>query len=244
MSKHKFGRHAHLGDAVYRGPMTDEELLKLIATAKRFSLGSLDPIHDVILDAELHAGLYPGFTEIPRVSREVAISSLRDVINRRNAVKLAESALARQRPMPMVNLTDPDIYRQSLDTFIHWEAKAAKAGEPSMPTRKYSLEDLRKLRERGETGTRTDAPEVPLEPDFWEGARVVLPEDWGAIPVLPKEPTADPVAKPAHWGWSQLQILLPQLEVAAGHLVDQITEMTKTIERLRARLRKAGLDPS
>jgi uncharacterized protein (DUF4415 family) len=42
-------------------------------------------------------------------------------------------------------------------------------------TRKYSLDELRELRERGETGTRPDAPVFSLEPDFWENARVVMP---------------------------------------------------------------------
>ncbi len=42
-------------------------------------------------------------------------------------------------------------------------------------TRKYSLEELRELRERGETETRADAPVFSLEPDFWENARVVMP---------------------------------------------------------------------
>jgi uncharacterized protein (DUF4415 family) len=42
-------------------------------------------------------------------------------------------------------------------------------------TRKYSLEELRELRERGETETRADAPVYSLGPDFWENARVVMP---------------------------------------------------------------------
>jgi hypothetical protein len=41
-------------------------------------------------------------------------------------------------------------------------------------TRKYSLEELRELRERGETETRADAPVFSLEPDFWENAHVVM----------------------------------------------------------------------
>jgi uncharacterized protein (DUF4415 family) len=42
-------------------------------------------------------------------------------------------------------------------------------------TRKYSLEELRELRERGETETRADAPVFSVEPEFWEIARVVMP---------------------------------------------------------------------
>jgi uncharacterized protein (DUF4415 family) len=42
-------------------------------------------------------------------------------------------------------------------------------------TRKYSLEELRELRKRGETETRADAPVFSLESDFWENARVVMP---------------------------------------------------------------------
>jgi hypothetical protein len=43
------------------------------------------------------------------------------------------------------------------------------------PSRKYSLEELREMRERGETETSADAPVYSLEPDFWENARVVMP---------------------------------------------------------------------
>jgi uncharacterized protein (DUF4415 family) len=42
-------------------------------------------------------------------------------------------------------------------------------------TRKYSLDELREMRERGETETRADAPVFSLEADFWENARVVMP---------------------------------------------------------------------
>ena len=42
-------------------------------------------------------------------------------------------------------------------------------------TRRYSLDELRELRERGETKTRADAPVFSLEPEFWENARVVMP---------------------------------------------------------------------
>ena len=42
-------------------------------------------------------------------------------------------------------------------------------------TKKYSLDELREMRERGETETRADAPELKLDADFWLGARVVMP---------------------------------------------------------------------
>ena len=42
-------------------------------------------------------------------------------------------------------------------------------------TRKYSLDELREARERGETETRADAPVFSLDPSFWENARVVMP---------------------------------------------------------------------
>lgn len=42
-------------------------------------------------------------------------------------------------------------------------------------TREYSLEELRELRERGETETSADAPVFSLDPGFWETARVVMP---------------------------------------------------------------------
>jgi uncharacterized protein (DUF4415 family) len=42
-------------------------------------------------------------------------------------------------------------------------------------TKKYSLDELREMRERGETETRADAPELKLDADFWQGARVVMP---------------------------------------------------------------------
>jgi uncharacterized protein (DUF4415 family) len=48
-------------------------------------------------------------------------------------------------------------------------------------TRKYSLEELRELRERGETKTRADAPVFSLEPNFWENARVVVPPGKSSI---------------------------------------------------------------
>jgi uncharacterized protein (DUF4415 family) len=42
-------------------------------------------------------------------------------------------------------------------------------------TRKYSLDELREMRERGETETRADAPRLSLDAEFWENARVVIP---------------------------------------------------------------------
>lgn len=41
--------------------------------------------------------------------------------------------------------------------------------------RKHSLEELQALRDRGESKTRADAPTIPLEPGFWDDARVVMP---------------------------------------------------------------------
>jgi uncharacterized protein (DUF4415 family) len=42
-------------------------------------------------------------------------------------------------------------------------------------TKRYSLEELREMRERGETKTNADAPELRLDADFWRGARVLMP---------------------------------------------------------------------
>jgi uncharacterized protein (DUF4415 family) len=42
-------------------------------------------------------------------------------------------------------------------------------------TRKYSLNELKEMRERGETETRPDAPVLEPDADFWQGARVVMP---------------------------------------------------------------------
>ena len=41
--------------------------------------------------------------------------------------------------------------------------------------RQYSLDELREMRRRGETETRSDAPMTKLDADFWEGARVNMP---------------------------------------------------------------------
>ncbi len=42
-------------------------------------------------------------------------------------------------------------------------------------TRKYSLDELREMRERSETETRADAPTLSLTTEFWEAACVVMP---------------------------------------------------------------------
>ena len=42
-------------------------------------------------------------------------------------------------------------------------------------TRQFSLEDLKRERERGETQTRADAPVYPVDAEFWASARVVAP---------------------------------------------------------------------
>ena len=41
--------------------------------------------------------------------------------------------------------------------------------------RTYSLDELRPMRERGQSRTRADAPTVELDEDFWQNARVVKP---------------------------------------------------------------------
>jgi uncharacterized protein (DUF4415 family) len=41
--------------------------------------------------------------------------------------------------------------------------------------RRYSLDELKEMRARGETYTRPDAPEYELDEEFWQKARVVLP---------------------------------------------------------------------
>jgi len=42
-------------------------------------------------------------------------------------------------------------------------------------TRTYSLDELRELRERGETESRADAPALSVDAEFWQNARVVMP---------------------------------------------------------------------
>ena len=49
--------------------------------------------------------------------------------------------------------------------------------------RRYCLDQLRSMRDRGETLTSPDAPEIELDEDFWRNARVVIPEEKGKIPV-------------------------------------------------------------
>ena len=41
--------------------------------------------------------------------------------------------------------------------------------------RKYSLDELREMRDRGETKTSPDAPLFEPDAAFWENARVVMP---------------------------------------------------------------------
>jgi len=42
-------------------------------------------------------------------------------------------------------------------------------------TRRFSLEELKEQRARGETETHADAPQYPVDAEFWESARVVVP---------------------------------------------------------------------
>lgn len=48
-------------------------------------------------------------------------------------------------------------------------------------TKKYSLDELRDMHERGETNTRLDAPTYDLDDDFWENAQVVMPAGKSSI---------------------------------------------------------------
>jgi uncharacterized protein (DUF4415 family) len=42
--------------------------------------------------------------------------------------------------------------------------------------RRYSLDELRKMHDRGEyVPTRPDAPEIELDEEFWRNARLVMP---------------------------------------------------------------------
>ena len=43
-------------------------------------------------------------------------------------------------------------------------------------TRRYSLAELRAMRDRGETRTAADAPARPVDATFWREARLVTPE--------------------------------------------------------------------
>jgi len=45
--------------------------------------------------------------------------------------------------------------------------------------RRYSLAELKDRRKRGLTKTRKDAPEIELDDDFWQNARVVMPDERG-----------------------------------------------------------------
>ena len=49
--------------------------------------------------------------------------------------------------------------------------------------RRYSLDELRAMHDRGETFTSPDAPEIELDEDFWRNARVVMPDEKGKTPV-------------------------------------------------------------
>ena len=49
--------------------------------------------------------------------------------------------------------------------------------------RRYCLDQLRARRDRGETLTNPDAPEIELDEDFWRNARVVMPDEKGKTPV-------------------------------------------------------------
>lgn len=48
--------------------------------------------------------------------------------------------------------------------------------------RRFSLEELKARQAGGKTQTRNDAPTFPIDPEFWETARVVMPEQ-GKAPV-------------------------------------------------------------
>jgi uncharacterized protein (DUF4415 family) len=48
-------------------------------------------------------------------------------------------------------------------------------------TRKYSLDELREMRERGETESRADVPTLSLNAEFWDNARVVMPPGKSSI---------------------------------------------------------------
>lgn len=50
--------------------------------------------------------------------------------------------------------------------------------------KRYSLDELRELREAGKSKTRPDAPEGPeLGADFWDNAQIVFPAVEGKQPV-------------------------------------------------------------
>ena len=41
------------------------------------------------------------------------------------------------------------------------------------------MEELKARRKSGKTRTRPDAPEIELDEDFWQNARVVMPDERG-----------------------------------------------------------------
>ena len=49
--------------------------------------------------------------------------------------------------------------------------------------RRYSLEELQAMRDRGETETRPDAPTYELDEEFWKNARLVMPGERGKTSV-------------------------------------------------------------
>ena len=42
--------------------------------------------------------------------------------------------------------------------------------------RKYSLKELRQKRDRAKTKSKTDAPKYGVDKEFWDNARVVMPD--------------------------------------------------------------------
>lgn len=44
-------------------------------------------------------------------------------------------------------------------------------------TRRYSLDELKAIRQQGKTETRADAPAYPVEDAFWNHARITMPHD-------------------------------------------------------------------
>ena len=49
--------------------------------------------------------------------------------------------------------------------------------------KRYSLEALQAKRDRGETLTRAEAPDIELDEHLWRNARIVMPDDKGKTPV-------------------------------------------------------------
>jgi uncharacterized protein (DUF4415 family) len=51
-------------------------------------------------------------------------------------------------------------------------------------TKRYSLDELRRKHERGETvSTPSDAPTIHLDESFWRNAKVVMPGELGKVSV-------------------------------------------------------------